>query len=149
MSDATVIIHIVLYCTISTILMCWITDNNGFLNKRKLNKRLSDIEYYQRDYNNNKIEIEYKCKSFVVNVDTQRHTNYCKSMMLYINEDLVLTLHILEGDLVNCRVAKFCSQRYEKEIIEIIKAAIKISRKRAVQEIEERYKTPESKSYFK
>ena len=70
-------------------------------------------------------------------------------MMLYINEELALTLHILEGDMAHCRVIRFCNKRYYNEIIEIAKATVKISRKRAIQNIEERYHTLKHKSYFK
>lgn len=148
MNDWIFFIGMAFYITIGTIFTIWMTDDDGYFSKRKLHKRLDDIMYYQGHKDENQIVVTYKDKPFTIKVDNRRHNNCYKTIMLYINEELVLTLHVLEGMFVSCRKVEINSRRYKSEIIEIVKAAVKRSKKEYEDEILKSYKT-DSKSYFK
>lgn len=139
---------IILYSTIAGIFTAWVTDYDGFFKKRKLNKYLDDIIYYQTHKDEKQIAISYKDKPFTIKADSLKHNSYYETITLYINEEFVLTLHVLDGIFANCRKIEINSKRYKSEIVEIVKAAVKISKKQYNDKLLESYKT-DSNSYFK
>lgn len=140
-------VFIILYSAIAGIFTAWVTDYDGFFKKQKLNKYLDDVIYYQAHKDEKQITISYKDKPFTIKADSLKHNSYYEAIALYINEELVLTLHVLNGMYANCRRIETNGKRYKSEIIEIVKAAVKISKKQYNDKLLESYKT-DSNSYF-
>jgi hypothetical protein len=141
-------IGVILYAAVVSSVTLWIVDNDGYFKKRKLHKRLDDIMYYQSHKDEKQIVITYKDKSFTIKANDCKHNSYYKTIALYINEELVLTLHVLEGTFICCRTVEANRKRYRREVVKIVKTAVKRSKKEREVELFKSYNI-DSKSYFK
>lgn len=106
-------------------------EPSGRIYGRRLNKKIEIIsEAYQH---NNKLEFNYKNKSFNIRVEKAKVPNglqygtipvyTCKDV--YINDELICKIHKLERLFTKTYVAEFSDSRNEFEIAELIRVAHK------------------------
>ena len=127
------------------ILIMALFGDEGYFVKKRIESYLDNIKYYQGKNGTGSVSLTYKGKEFSIRVECVDDTRYYKSMMLYINEEDVLSLHILIGDFVNCRTLWYHSNRNKDEVCKIIKAANKMINKKIHDWIEANFT---DKSYF-
>lgn len=111
----------------------------------KIEKRLKTIERIQRE----NVFLSHKGQHFIVQVeridkkDDFRYRKY----VVKINEEEVLLLYSLEGEIFTHRVIEFKPIRYSSEILKVIKMAAKSAEKQWLKNFDVLHPKPES--YFK
>ena len=133
----------------------WLGEPDSWLNKKKFDKRLSNIRDAYWRLNLEEIVVENKGFSFNVRIEKERRPealNYTSPYSvtdIYINDELVCKLHKLENLFTKRRTLDYVKDRSRTEIDEIIKKACKISK----QKLKEYYKTTPidfgTKSFYK
>jgi len=128
-------------------------SEDGWFTKRRLEKKLYDIEYYNNKLPTKNLTFNYRDKDFTVvvkrgEVDTKSPT---KSLEVYINDELAATMYIFTaGCFIHCRSFKVPYNRYSCEVIKIINKARRVYSKRANEVILfEITNNTTTKSYFK
>lgn len=139
------LIQIIIGFTFIMILMVSFGED-GYFTKKRIESRLDNIKYYQRRNKTDSVSFTYRGKEFSTRVECVDDTAYYKNIVLYINQEEVLSLHILIGAFVNCRTLWCEGNRNRDEVCKILKAASKTVDKRIYDDIKLKCVT---KSYFK
>lgn len=139
------LISIIIWFVFS-ILLSALFGEDGYFTKKRIESHLDNIKYYQRRNNAGNVSFTYRGKEFSTRVECVDDTAYYKNIVLYINEEEVLSLYILIGTFVNCRTLWSEGNRNRDEVYKILKAASKTVDKRIYDDIKLKRVI---KSYFK
>lgn len=138
-------IFVILFATVFHVTIFFFTDETCLPHKRKMEKMIQEIKFYQAINESAEIEFTYKGKTFKV------HVHYCKVNYHYgyyevqINGNIVKNFHILEHLFSKSRYEEHCGKMRESEEDDIIKAAYKYVKKANREHFNKEWETS---SYF-
>lgn len=123
----------------------YFSDDSCLPHKRKLEKMLDEIRYYQRKHGYYDVGFDYKGKLFNVYVEYTEVNFYYSQYTVYINGNLVKTFHILEHIFSKSRAEQHHGDMRSYEEDEIIQAAYKFCKKENNKNFNEKW---DKSSYF-
>ena len=121
-------------------------SDGGFCDKKRIERRMDEILYAKRLHKVENVEFKYNGVDFTVYAEQHEGNKDYKSLELFINDESVMVVHILEDIMYNHRVVKFDARRKEKEVRKILKIASKEAEKRSLSHFMQEKAT--NKSYF-
>lgn len=143
--------------TVSTLIVMVMTSfqaPDGKIYLKILDNRLWHISYLIEHSNEESLDINYKGISFFINI---KKTNPVENLSyndtiykdIYINDELVARLWVIDGTINKHRFIEFSRDRHNYEVLNILKAAYKYSKKKWHEDIDKSVaKSIDNKSYF-
>ena len=128
---------------------------DGKIYLKILDNRLWHIDYLIRHSDEESLNISYRGISFSINtkeIKPVENLSYNKTIYkdIFINDELVARLWVIAGPINKHRFIEFSGDRNSYEVLNILKAAYKYSKKKWYEDISKAVaKSVDNKSYFK
>lgn len=144
--------------TVSTLIVMVMTSfqaPDGKIYLKILDNRLWHIDYLIRHSDEESLNISYKGISFSINtkeIKPVENLSYNKTIYkdIYINNELVARLWVIDGTINKHRFIEFSRDRDSYEVLNILKVAYKYSKKKWYEDISKAVaEDTGNKSYFK
>lgn len=150
-----IVFSTIIMSTLIVMFMMNFQKPDGKIYLKILDNRLWHIDYLIRHSDKESFELNYRGISFSINIKEIKpveNLSYNKTIYkdIYINDELVARLWVIDGTINKHRFIEFSRDRDSYEVLTILKVAYKYSKKKWYEDISKAVaEDTGNKSYFK